>query len=252
MNPRGTRRQAISFASLTAESLCTTLARYDIRFSNGPMVAAACLSASIADGLVALVRILDSRGQRHALTLAREVIESLLELEMICVNSKFSILPLWLANAQDRVQLGEQFLIEVKDIPYDLRTAVAADIAAQTALVKMLERRGVKRLDVYEKFGYARVSSEFWTFYWRSCLSAHNDLRALETRRLRGRHIVIGERLSNDDVREIVIISASVALRVYECAPKFLDVTAEELLPQWDLLLPGLHRIAHGDATRSV
>jgi len=214
------------------------------------MVTAACLAASIADGLIALVRVLDSRGQGHALTLAREIVESLLELEMICVNS-MSILPLWLANAQDRVQVGEQFLIEVKDLPYDLRTAVAADIAGQTALVKNLERRGVQRLGVYEKFGYARVSSAFWTFYWRSCLSAHNDLRALETRHLRGRHVVTGQALSDDDVREIVSIGTAVALRVYECAPKFLDVTAEELLPQWDLLLPGLHRIAHGNATRS-
>ena len=251
MNPRGTRRQAISFATLTAEQLCTTLARYVTRFSKGPMVTAACLAASIADGLVALVRVLDSRGQGHALTLAREIIESLLELEMICVDSD-SILPLWLANAQDRVQLGEQFLMEVKDLPYDLRTAVAADIAGETALLKLLERRGVKRLGVYQKFGYARVSNEFWTFYWRSCLSAHNDLRALETRHLRGRHLVIRKALSDDDVREIVSIGAAVALRVYECTPKFLDVTAKELLPQWEPLLPGLQRITHGDVTRSV
>ena len=44
---------------------------------------------------------------------------------------------------------------------------------------------------------------------------------------------MIRKALPDDDVREIVGIGSAVALRVYECAPKFLDVTAKELLPQW-------------------
>lgn len=249
MSPRGTRRQAISFASLAAESLCTTLARYEIRFSKGPMVAAACLAASIADGLLALVRVLDSRGQGHAPALARQLIDSVLELEMICVDPK-TIFALWLATAQDKVELGEQLLMQVKDLPYDLRAAVTTEIAEQARVVSSLARRGVERMGAQEKLGIAQASTALWTFYWRYLSSAHNDLRVLEHRRLRGQRLVLGEHLSDDDVREVVTIYASVALRVYELAPRFMKVTDEELRPQWEPLVPGLHQIAQDPPTR--
>ena len=75
------------------------------------------------------------------------------------------------------------------------------------------------------------------------CSSAHNDPRALASRHLRENHI-LGETLSDDDVRETLVICAGIALNVYEYIPTFLMVTAEQLQPEWEPLGPLLRRLA--------
>src|SRR5438105_2972610 len=238
-----TRNKVIEAAATVAESLSSTLARYKTRISRGPKLAAACVAATIADGLVAVIHVVDSHGQGHAPTLARGMIESMLDLEMVCTNADY-LKPLRLATAQGKIAIGQQFLSQAKMLTKEQQDAVRADLREQALIVEDLERQGIKPLSIEEKFMRAPKSGVLWTYYWHFCSSAHNDLRALASRHLRGNHIILGETLSDDDVRETLVICAGIALNVYEYIPTFLMVTAEQLQPEWEALGPLLRRLA--------
>jgi hypothetical protein len=59
------RHEAIRAAATVAQALAETLHQYQTCDIKGAMLAAACMSATIADGLVAVVHVVDSNGQSH-------------------------------------------------------------------------------------------------------------------------------------------------------------------------------------------
>ncbi len=127
MNKQGTRREIIGAAITVADALGNTLARYKTKFARGPMLAAACLAATIADGLVAVINVVGSHGQGHAPTLARGMIESMLDLEMVCTNADY-IDPLRLAAAQGKIATGQKFLAQGEMLTPEQQQAVRADL----------------------------------------------------------------------------------------------------------------------------
>src|SRR5438477_8718707 len=140
-----TRNKVIEAAATVAESLSSTLARYKTRISRGPKLAAACVAATIADGLVAVIHVVDSHGQGHAPTLARGMIESMLDLEMVCTNADY-LKPLRLATAQGKIAIGQQFLSQAKMLTKEQQDAVRAALREQALIVEDLERQGIKPL----------------------------------------------------------------------------------------------------------
>ncbi len=227
-----TRKQAIHAAATVADALGTSLARYKTRASSGPMLAAACLAATIADCLVAVVHVAGSHGQAHAPTLARGMIESMLDLEMLCTNGDY-LKPLRLATALGKIKVGERFLAQATMLSSEQRDAVRANLREEHSIRDKLKAQGVEVLSIEKKFKRAPKSAPLWTYYWHFCSPAHNDLRALAGRHLRGDHVVLGGTLSDDEFVEILAICTAVALNVYEFMPKFLKVTATQLDPQY-------------------
>lgn len=189
-----------------------------------------------------MIRLVDSHGQAHAPTLARGMIESMLDLEMVCANPEY-LKPLRLATAQGKIVAGEKYLAQAQMLTQEQQDAVRADLRQQATTVHELKRQGVKPLAIEDKFKRAPKSGVLWSFYWLYCSSAHNDLRALATRHLREDHIVLGDTLTDDDLREILTICAGIALNVYEYVPIFLIVAPEELTVEWQPLRAVIMRI---------
>ena len=111
---------------------------------------------------VAAVSVHD-HGQAHAATLARGMIESMLDLELVCANPD-NIDPLRLMTAQGKIVAGQEYLAKATVLTTEQRRVVAADLKKNAALVEKLKRAGVKPLDIKTKFKKAPNSASLWTF----------------------------------------------------------------------------------------
>lgn len=194
------RQEAIGAAVAVAKSLGNTLRRYQTREIEGAMLAAACLSATITDALVATVEVVDSPGQSHAGTLARSMIEAFVDFELLCLDPE-NLKHLRVTAAHGTINTLSAWLRHHNDIGADAARVARTrrEIDEARSLITALESAGARRLRMADKFaalGPSFAQSE--TFWLHFCTSAHNDLSALASRHLRGEHMLtIGETLTD-------------------------------------------------------
>jgi hypothetical protein len=237
------RQEAIRLADAIADALATALSQYKVRTTAGPLIAAACLAATICDNLVAVVRVIDSHGQGHAPTLARGLIESVIDLELVCDNHD-NVKPLMLDAANGVIRVCEALLVDAKSADDVERDGLIKRLRQERETVYELGRQGVKPLRLEDKIKKVKKNpGVLRTYFWRYCQSAHNDLQALAERHLRGNTIVLGNTLADDEAIPLLAVCAGCAFHVFEFMPVFLEVSADQLEAAWLPLRPLLHRL---------
>lgn len=210
------------------------------------------MAATICDNLVAVTRVVDSHGQGHAPTLARGLIESVIDLELVCDNHD-NVKPLMLDTAKGVIRLCETLLVDAKSSNNLERDALIRRLRQERKTVDELERQGVKPLRLEDKIKKIKKNpAVLRTYFWRYCQSAHNDLQVLAERHLRGNTIVLGNTLSDDEAIGLLAVCGGCAFHVFEFMPVFLEVSASQLEPAWLPLRPLLHRLGGVDKQLAV
>ena len=246
--PSFTRSEAIDAAATVARTLGDTLRRHQTREIESGMLAAACLAATITDALVATVEVVDSPGQSHAGTLARSTVEAFVDFELLCLDAG-NLKHLRLNAARGTIKTLSAWLRHHDDAPADAErvTRTHREMADAQDLIDELKAEGAQQLRMAEKFAtLGPAFAQFETFWLHFCTSAHNDLSALASRHLRIDHkLTIGETLTDEQAIEILAICSTVALQVYSRLPLFMDVTPEQLAPEWQPIVPLIQRFRY-------
>jgi hypothetical protein len=172
------------------------------------------------------------------------MIDALFDLELLCAEPE-NIKPMLLATSSGIVKVGESLLANAASLDPEDRKEIASRVADAKLAVDELRRRGAQPLRMEDKLKkITKNPRTLLTYYLRYCSSAHNDLKALSDRHIRGKTIVLGETLPDAEAIELLTISILCAFHVFEFVPTFLTVSAEQLQPEWEPLLPTLRSVA--------
>ena len=142
---------ALAAAVWTAETVSCVVTSHNTRESRGASVAAACLAATLLDGLVAVIHVTKSHGQAQAPTIARGMIEGLLDLALITTN-RSTLQSLTLSTVEGRIKSGEVIMAYGKDEDSSFLSAARSRLREEKRRREALRRKGVRPLSIGDKF----------------------------------------------------------------------------------------------------
>jgi hypothetical protein len=209
-------------------------------------VAAACLAATLLDSLVAVIHVTKSHGQAQAPTIARGMIEALLDLPLITARPT-TLDSLTLSTAEGRIKAGEAIMARRHDEDdRDFFAAGRSSWREEKKTRERLRRQGIRPSSIEDKFKKTALPASLIPFYWHLCSSAHNDLHALAQRHYRNGRLVLGTTLWESEAVNLVLMCSLVAFQILEYVPVFLNVEAAALQETVDEIVTKLRPLAEG------
>jgi len=149
-----TREKALELSKHVANTISAALGERRVHSTKTWTFAAAVTAVTICDGLAGVIALVESPGRGHSPTIVRGMIESLLDLSLICkdwrnvarltlASQRGTRRHLQMAMGQDGT-LDDEFKQTIRDLLRDV-----------SRTIKELEDHGVKHFDIEDKFRLA-------------------------------------------------------------------------------------------------
>lgn len=208
-------------ATKVAECVNAGLLLATVRGDQKSLLGAAGI-ATVYDGLRAVLLLLNSEAEWHADTIARSMIEAYADVAALAAQPDYTKrMRLESHIQQRRLYAGLARAATVKD------AGEKADFHATHA--SQLEKEGVRRLSVTQRFDAANLPVEFRLIYADLSIAAHADYLALHARHLGTGSVRAGERMTDYAFLKCAWVSTAMAHGAAALLPHFADVDAEAL-----------------------
>jgi hypothetical protein len=239
-----TREETIQLAQKAYRELAYCLSRAGIAKDDLRAALAGMTIATILDGLAAVNALVPSNGQGHAPSIARGMIEALVDLVLICKSGNYA--DCLLLRSQQNTRIYVQHAIAVtaafKECN-DEKEALIAALREVNAQITDLEARGARTMEFDEKLTKSDLDPKM-RFYWaRWIASSHNNFDSLLDRHWRDGHLQIGDTLPDEQAVPMMGVAIAIACEAMIHLHRFSSARKNEVETVCAPLLESVRRI---------